>query len=319
MIRVLVIGVGPVADRHLSAYSQLPWAGAMGAPRLADHEPGCSRADGEQSSGVADADLIDVCMPLDAGALARGLLDAQRPFLAAAPGAQAPDVLDRLIRGMKRRRVQAAVTQSLRFHPGFARVKEIADAGELGDLRRVEVRRRAAQPCTPCPAGLLLYQDVDLCNWLLGVPVSVTPQCAVPRGDLNGATGEGTLVGRLAYGTGVEAVIEARVDAAPDGRGIERSVAVEGGLGRVDCCITSPEWPRNGPDRIDRLCVTSGVGSRAVVVPPADPLTTELGWLAGRLARGEAWAPNALGEACSVLAAMLALREAARSGEAVRI
>lgn len=274
-MRVAILGSGPTAVAHAAAYSRLAGVVAARAVEAGDPETGA-------------VDLVDVCVPAsDRADVLRRLAGQARPVLVTPPLAGNPQDADRLLKAVKRRHGRLAVTHSLRFHPVFARVKEVVSGGTLGAVRRVDLQR-CWRPAAPEAAddtrGILLLQDLDFCHWLLDSGASL-PEVSGAAPAQAGRAADACL---LIYPNAAAVTVTVLQDPAL-GLGVLRHLTVECELGAIACRVTSASWLGDTPDRVEQCEVVRAGMARHVTVPDAPPLLTELGYRVGALARGEPW------------------------------
>jgi predicted dehydrogenase len=185
---------------------------------------------------------------------------------------------------VKRRHGRLAVTHSLRFHPAFARIKEIVSGGVLGAIRQVTLHRRwcrGAGEAAGDIAAILAFQDLDFCHWLLD-------GTAVLPAVLDAAAAADSEACRLRYPAAAVVDLSAQ-RAAGGGPRVWREVNVECGLGEIACRVISASWMGDAPDAVERCDLTRAGAVRHLTVPRAIPLGVELGYRVGALERGETW------------------------------
>lgn len=142
--------------------------------------PGCP-AYGDVDAALAAGpvhlvDVVSLCAPR--ARLVRGVGERGCDVLLGPEIARTMRDADGVLKAAKRCRVRVAVSQPWRFCPALAKVKEVVGSGVLGEGPRLRWCPRVIQACEdkhavgdggrPELAGLC--RDMDVCNWLLGVP-----------------------------------------------------------------------------------------------------------------------------------------------------
>ncbi len=142
-LRAAVIGLG-IGRRHISAYQSIPGIEVVAiadvdaqALAKARQEFGIPFAatDYERVLARSDVDLVSICTPdrLHAGQ-ALAALAAGKHVLCEKPLATSLEDAARIVQAAKKAGRKFAVGHNYRFSPQFLKVKELVEAGELGDL-----------------------------------------------------------------------------------------------------------------------------------------------------------------------------------------
>ncbi len=141
-LRIAVAGLG-IGRRHIRAYQALPGVEVVA---IADVDPQAlakardefaipfASTDYEQVIARADVDAISICTPdrLHAGQAIEAL-EAGKHVLCEKPLATTLQDAAGVVRKVKETGRKLAVGHNYRFIPQFAHLKELADAGDLGD------------------------------------------------------------------------------------------------------------------------------------------------------------------------------------------
>jgi len=288
VLRVAILGRGPAAAAHAAAYARLAGVDVTTTVDAAVAE-------------IGTADIVDICVPVsDRADAIRRLVGQGRAILVVPPLAASLQDADRWLKSVKRRHGRLFVTHTLRFHPVFARAKEMVSGGTMGAVRRIDLQR-CWQPAAPEAAndtdGILLSQDLDFCHWLLdgGATLPEVSGLTPARAACD------TAACRLTYPSAAVVDLSVRQDSGT-GLGVLRQLTIECELGAVACRVTSKSWLGDTPDQVEQCEVTRAGRARRVTVPDALPLLTELGYRVGALARGEPWLCPTLVEARAALA-----------------
>jgi UDP-N-acetylglucosamine 3-dehydrogenase len=195
---VAVIGCGGVSAGHFSAYAAHPDARLVAAvdsrPELAEAAArrwGAERSYSSIEAVLADPDVqvVDLCLPHELHApVAIQAANAARHVFVEKPIANTLDEADRMIRAAREHGVLLMVDQTKRYQNRHRRIKEILDAGYIGEP--VLVKSAYPQDVTYAwhhmdPRRLATYwkQDgvisgigihsLDLLRWLIGEIVEV--------------------------------------------------------------------------------------------------------------------------------------------------
>ena len=207
--------------------------------------------------------------------------------------------LEALARAVRQARARTAVTHTLRFHPAWARAREIVGLGTLGNPEHVDLQRWVAPDAAErneVREWRLLYQDVDLCAWLLGRPVHAA---VLPPGRGQRPGSERTA--RISHENGSVAHVHWRTRTG-DGRGVGRRLSVQGSLGRLDLETADHRLGEMLEPAVIHL--STQPRPRAILTPRGCPLVNELAYLVAALQRREQWVCCAYADAQAALAVM---------------
>lgn len=178
-MRVGVIGVGTIGRHHARIYSQLPGAELIG---IADSDGKVATAIAESYNCRPYTDYVDLLEQRpDAASIAvpttlhyKIAMDAIRRgvnILVEKPIADTVENATRMIEAAKQGGVKLAVGHIERFNPAITRLKELVDAGQLGDIISISAKR--VGPYTPRirDVGIILdlgTHDIDIMSYLCG-------------------------------------------------------------------------------------------------------------------------------------------------------
>lgn len=218
MIRAGLIGAGFIGRNHFNQYEKLTdrvkllaicdkeadrragdWTKVGG--NLADAQ-GTRRdlgeircyADWKVMIAQPDIDLVDICAPTHLHPeIAVAALKAGKHVLCEKPMALTVDACDEMIRAAEASPGRLMIGQCVRFWPEYVYLKQLHDAGTLGPLKALHLRRHAGTPfhslnhwmVDPALSGGavvdLHVHDIDFAMYLLGKPTSVFAT-GYPRG-----------------------------------------------------------------------------------------------------------------------------------------
>ena len=150
-VRVGVVGLGywgPNLARNFDRMpdSELAWicdASEESRDRCAPEFPR-ARATGDLDELLADADVdaVAVATPVPSHAdIAERVLEAGKHCLVEKPLAQSVPEAERVVRSAQEAGRVLMVGHLLEYHPGVDKLKELADSGELGDIRYIYSNR----------------------------------------------------------------------------------------------------------------------------------------------------------------------------------
>ena len=182
-VGVAVIGVGWMGQVHAAAYARHPLARLVA---VCDVDPDRARQVGEECGAEIDTDLhalldrddveaVSICTPdqlhVDPTLAA---LQAHKHVLLEKPIATTLGDADTIIAAVEASTAKCMVGFIVRFDPRYARVKEMVDTGELGELQCVFARRHnslAAQDVLKGRVSVLSFlgvHDFDIMCWFAG-------------------------------------------------------------------------------------------------------------------------------------------------------
>jgi predicted dehydrogenase len=223
-----VIGLGPWGEAVAHTLDDLTGADLRwicderpeAATRLERHAPHVrvtTRPD--TLLGDDDLDAVVLAMPAPVRAdLVRRALDAGKHVLVQPPLAWRGDVADALLRAADQRGRRLMAGQLAPFRPGARRLKELIEAGRLGDLYYLYASRHR-DDVTFGGAGVvwdLGAEAVATLVWLVGdEPIEV----AARGGCFTGGAGADVALCHLRFATGIEGQIRlSRLEAHESGR-----------------------------------------------------------------------------------------------------
>ena len=207
---------------------------------------------------------------------------------------------------LKRRKLTALVTNPVRFHPGFAKVKEILSTNILGEPRSIEIIRapdafaawqlRLGDESTTHNSPINYYHDLALALWLLpqttGRQFKESP--AAPT-----ATGKGL---SLTWPEGERADVQLQEKA---GQNTHVNVNVTADAGTLQYRETRNR-PRQAEIVVTRIADGGEAAGRAMrhSVRLRDPLLLELGYVLQRRAAGHSFTRDSLDAAEEIVGTM---------------
>jgi predicted dehydrogenase len=148
-IRVAVAGLGywgPNLARNFAALAELAWlcdASPEALKRVGAQHPGARRTHDIAdvlADDTLDAVVLATPVPTHAG-LAAQVLEAGKHCFVEKPLATTVDDAERAVAAAERANRLLMVGHLLEYHPGVAKLKAIADSGELGDIHYVYSHR----------------------------------------------------------------------------------------------------------------------------------------------------------------------------------
>ena len=246
MLNVLIAGAGFMGKTHANVYKDI---GVNIVALLETNDD--SAAEFAKEYGCATyktlsealksekIDIVDICLPTFLHEnVAVEALQAGRHVLLEKPIALTFDSAGRIVDAAKASAGMFMVAQVLRFWPEYVKIKELKDAGELGENITVYANRLAQTP-TWSPwftqldksgGGLfdLMMHDVDYINHLFGLPKTVY---AVGRKSDYGAWNN--VIASFTYADGTNAVVEMQYEMT-SGYPFSMNLRAMGSQGTVD-------------------------------------------------------------------------------------
>jgi predicted dehydrogenase len=293
MLRVAILGAGFMGGTHARAFHAHPQASVATiyahsdrrAGPLAD-EVGAAWTD-DLARAVTDPgiDAVSICLPTpDHRFAAEVALDAGKHVLLEKPIALTEEDADALVARAAATDRVVMIGHVLRFWPGYVAVANLADSGQLGELRSAVAARRQPFPAwttlltnSEMTGGAvvdMLVHDFDLLNWLFGLPATVTA-----RGQRNPRSGGWDQVQvLLGYGDGRSAVVDGGMT-MPDSYPFTSELHLLGSGGAAEYRYRAGGAEvGSGGDR-DEVWVYPGTGHASELhVAPADPYEAEIGY-----------------------------------------
>lgn len=187
-MRVGLLGAGLIGQAHLAAYARIPEAELVG---VADARPesaaGAVAATGarfynsyEELVANEDVDLVDICLPtaLHKDAALEAARDGKHVILEKPMARNLEDARE-IIGAFEKSGTRLFVGQVVRFFPEYARIKEMYDAGDLGEVGVVRTNRKSGflhgwndwYADRRASGGVMvdmLIHDFDFLRWMLG-------------------------------------------------------------------------------------------------------------------------------------------------------
>ena len=180
-VGVGVIGVGVMGENHAQAYSRHPLANLAAvcdvdgdrANAIAAQCGGEAYTDAAQLLARDDVEAVSICTPDHLHVEPTlAALDAGKHVLLEKPIATALADADTIIAAVKRASTKFMVGFIVRFDPKYAKIKEMLETGELGELESLFARRQnslAAQDVLKGRVSVLSFlgvHDFDIMCWL---------------------------------------------------------------------------------------------------------------------------------------------------------
>jgi predicted dehydrogenase len=143
-LRIGLIGAGGISRAHIPGYLQCQDRAVVTAiaepreeaARTAQHALGGQvYTDWRDLLDRADVDAVDICLPHDLHeVVAVAAAESGKHILVEKPIARDLREADAMIAAADRAKVKLMVCHDRRYHPAFARIKEVIDSGALGRL-----------------------------------------------------------------------------------------------------------------------------------------------------------------------------------------
>ncbi|MCL4514753.1 MAG: Gfo/Idh/MocA family oxidoreductase [Firmicutes bacterium] len=226
LIRVGIIGAGFIGEKHGEAYAQNSRVKVTAvidtrgenANRLAEKVGGKAYGSLEQMLANETIDALDVCLPtmMHKEAVIKAVR-AGLDVLVEKPFALNTEDIDLMIGAAREQGKRLMVAHVCRFMPEYIFAKAIVEKGEFGKPLFFGAWRESATPNWSWNNWLrdrqlsggtimdLSIHDIDLSNWLLGVPTAFYGQEVTKPGK----EGPSHVISSLTYSNGSMATIEA--------------------------------------------------------------------------------------------------------------
>jgi len=208
MVKVGIIGLGGMGNKHLGCYEHVPGAEVVALADIVSEKlrPGESSleinigagggridpekqklySDGAELIEDPDVDLVDICLPtfLHADYTCRAL-EAGKHVLCEKPMALSSAECERVLRAAEGARGKLMIAQCVRFFPAYEYLEETVESGRLGRLLQLSLWRGGAPPEWSWEnwlqdhrrsGGMILdlhVHDADFVHYLLGRPKAV--------------------------------------------------------------------------------------------------------------------------------------------------
>ena len=226
MIRIGLLGSGTMAAAHLKGLvnNRAEAAKVTGvyspheARRIAfANEHGIRAYDSfERMLSDAEVNVVDVCVPSHLNeACCQKIAEAKKHIFLEKPIAFTMEAARRIVDAAEKNGVRLMVGQVLRFWPEYVKIKQLYDAGTLGDIRDIYAARLRQEPeeawyQDPLKSGgtllNLMIHDIDFLHHMTGKPVSVYSA---------GADGCGSVMSTFKFAGGANAVVQGSLSMAP--------------------------------------------------------------------------------------------------------
>ncbi|MFJ7933298.1 Gfo/Idh/MocA family protein [Sporosarcina sp. NPDC096371] len=154
-MKIAVIGIGKLGQRHLTIWSQLQGVEIVG---IVGRDPGklqevCDRFGTAAFTSVEDllsqknVDAFDICTPTDTHLeLVNQIAQAQKHIICAKPLALTSHDAEEMITICQQNNVQLLVSHTLRFFPEYANAKEQVEKGAIGRPGVIRMSRGVPYP-----------------------------------------------------------------------------------------------------------------------------------------------------------------------------
>ena len=194
MLKIGLLGTGMIGNTHIDGFLSMKSkiarftavcdVDATKRNELAQKHNLRVFADLDEMLACPDIDIVDLCLPsFMHEEFAVKIARAKKHILIEKPVAFTLEAAGNIFATARENGVRVMVAQVIRFWPEYARIKEICDSGELGDIITVYAAR-LGQMVTwvdwykdPAKSGETLMNltqhDIDFLHYLLGKPVSV--------------------------------------------------------------------------------------------------------------------------------------------------
>lgn len=204
MLNIVIVGAGGIAKRHFAALQTMPSAHIVGiVDVLPERAATMAAACGAQPyTTLADcleqADVVYILTPPSTHRpLAVAALQAGRHVICEKPLASSIADGEAMVEAAQRAGVQLITTFNMRFRKGFTRLKEMVEAGQLGDVLSLWSQRLGmgvgqgynwrTDPNLLCGMSVeSLSHDIDLLRWIGGEVRDVRAITRESRADLPG-------------------------------------------------------------------------------------------------------------------------------------
>lgn len=251
-VRFALIGCGAIAQKHISALSQVSGAEVVG---VFDLDPNAALRFGQKHQLSAfttvdelvaktNPDFLNILTP--SGCHAQNLLDLvrfERHFVVEKPLALQLSDVDRVLHACAQKELRVYVVKQNRFNPPIYQLKRAIDMGRFGKLVLGTVRIRWKRDQAyydqsrwrgtwAFDGGVLTNQSshhIDALLWLMGDADTVQAKIATQLVDIEA---EDTGVAILGFANGALGVIEATTAVRP--KDLEGSISVLGEKGSVE-------------------------------------------------------------------------------------
>ncbi|MDR1667009.1 MAG: Gfo/Idh/MocA family oxidoreductase [Bacteroidales bacterium] len=275
--------------------------------------------DMESMLGDGELDVIDLCLPsFMHEEYALKIAAAGKHMLIEKPVAFTVEAVKNIFDTARRHRVRVMAAQVIRFWPEYARIKEMYDGGELGEVITVYAARlsqlaswsewyRRPQYSGEALLNLTLH-DIDFLHYLLGKPVSV-----YSAGYKNENDSYNDVMNIFKFDRGITAMVDGSSNMTP-GYPFTMRFRLLATKGTVEYTFVSGE--NIGPDSASSLMWYPKEGkSVRIDVPQEDPYGREVRYFADCILNGEETAAVSEQSVLDVTATVTLARESLHSGK----
>ncbi len=176
---VAVIGTGNMGKNHVRTYSEMPSAKLVAIADISENARQLAEKFGckyyknyNEMLGRENLDAVSVCVPTGMHySVAKDVIAKGVNLLVEKPITRDVGEAEEIVRLAKAAGVKLAIGHIERFNPAVRKLKEIMDAGGLGDVTSIMARRVGLFPPQIKDANVVIdlaVHDIDVCNFLLG-------------------------------------------------------------------------------------------------------------------------------------------------------
>ncbi|MBN2331246.1 MAG: Gfo/Idh/MocA family oxidoreductase [Candidatus Aenigmarchaeota archaeon] len=186
-MKVGVIGAGSMGKNHARIYSEMPGVNLVGIADPDEHTGrevakrcGCRHyKDHREFLEKERPDAVSVCVPTSLHyTVAKDVIERGVNLLIEKPITKNIRHAEEIVRLARKKGLKLAVGHIERFNPAVQRLKELIDAGKLGEITSILARRVGLFPPRIKDANVIIdiaVHDIDVFNYLLGKdPVKIS-------------------------------------------------------------------------------------------------------------------------------------------------
>lgn len=267
-----------------------------------------------------DLDVIDLCLPsFMHEEYALKIAAAGKHMLIEKPMAFTVESVKNIFDAARRHRVRVMAAQVIRFWPEYAKIKEMYDGGELGEVITAYAARLSQlaswsewykQPQHSGEALLnLTLHDIDFLHCLIGKPESV-----YSAGHKNESGSYNDVMNIFKFGNGVAAVVDGSSNMTP-GYPFTMRFRLLATKGTVEYTFVSGE--NIGPDSVSSLMWYPKKGKNIRIdVPQEDPYGKEIQYFVDCILNGEETARVSEQSIVDVITTVTSAKESLFTGKA---
>ena len=327
-VKVAVVGAGSMGANHLRVLSEMPEAQVRLVGVAEPHEPTLARAtarfhipgflDYRDMLAETQPDLVSVVVPTHLHAeVAAHALNAGISVLIEKPITTTVEEAQSLIALAKVRGARIAVGHVERFNPAVIALKQLLDAGSLGQVYHLHARRLGPFPPRIRDVGVILdlaTHDLDVMRYLAGAEVK---RVVAETQQRIHQSHEDMIIGLLRFANDIVGVLD--VNWLTPTKVRELSVTGERGMYLVNYLTQDLYFYENDYTATtwDALRSTSGVSEGTMTrlkVAKAEPLRLEYESVLHSLVDGQPMTVSGE-DGLAVLESALRIREAAHAKE----